>query len=173
LVKLPEQERAERDASPEEIRALSHPMRWRILRMTLETPLTNKQIAERLGRDPGTTLHHVKELVRTGFLAPEEVRPGKRGALERPYSATGKSWRVRLVPSAGTTVSIIDAVREEVLEAGPDAVLATLRLGVRLSEPDIAQFRTELRLLGDRFSARDDPAGEPVGILGVIHRRSG
>jgi len=64
----------ERDATPEEMRALGHPLRWRILRLTLDTPLTNKQIAERLGRDPGTVLHHVRELVRTGFLAADDVR---------------------------------------------------------------------------------------------------
>ncbi len=153
------------------MRALGHPLRWRILRLTLETPLTNKQIAERLGRDPGTVLHHVRELVRTGFLAPDEVRSGKRGALERPYHATGKSWQVRLMPNAGTAVSIIDAVRDELLEAGPDTVLATLRLGVRLSESAIADLRDALSRLGDEFVARDDPGGEPVGILGVVHRR--
>src|SRR3954467_3711264 len=111
------------------MRALAHPLRWRILRLTLDSPLTNKQIAERLGRDPGTVLHHVRELVRTGFLAADDVRSGGRGALERAYRATGKSWRVRLTPDAGTSVAIIDAVREEIVEAGPDATLFTLRLG--------------------------------------------
>src|SRR3970282_146560 len=90
----------ERDATADEMRALAHPLRLRILRVTLDRPLTNRQIAERLGRDPGTPLHHVRTLVRGGFLAPEEVRTGKRGALERPYRATGKSWRIRMPPDA-------------------------------------------------------------------------
>jgi len=162
---------AEREATADEMRALGHPLRWRILRLTLEAPLTNKQIAERLGRDPGTVLHHVRELVRTGFLAPDDVRSGKRGALERPYRATGKSWQVRLVPNAGTTVSIIDAVREEVLEGGEDSTLATLRLGVRLKPSDIDDLRAALSRLGQEFAARDDPDGQAVGILGVVHKR--
>ena len=153
------------------MRALGHPLRWRILRLTLDRPLTNKQIAERLGRDPGTVLHHVRELVNTGFLAAEEVRAGKRGALERPYRATGKTWRVRLTPNAGTAVSIMDAVREELLEAGDDAAVATLRLGVRLNPGDVEALRQALSDLGESFAARDDPAGDPIGILGVIHRR--
>ena len=153
------------------MRALGHPLRWRILRLTLEAPLTNKQIAQRLERDPGTVLHHVRELVRTGFLQGEEVRSGTRGALERPYRATGKSWRVRLTPNAGTTVSIMDAVREELLEAGPDAAIATLRLGVRLTSADIDELRAALDQIGEQFSRRDDPNGEPVGILAVVHRR--
>jgi len=153
------------------MRALGHPLRWRILRLTLEKPLTNKQMAERLGRDPGTVLHHVRELVRNGFLEAGEVRAGKRGALERPYRATGKSWRVRLTPNAGTAVSIIDAVREELLEAGADANVATLRLGVRLKPDDLEALRKALTELGDDFVARDHPTGDPIGILGVIHRR--
>ncbi len=161
-----------RDATFGELRALSHPLRWRILRLTLDAPLTNKEIAQRVGRDPGTVLYHVRELVRTGFLAAEDVRSGARGALERPYRATGKSWRVRLAPNSGTTVSILDAAREEILEAGPDGVLATLRLGVRLSESDLRALRHALADLGDEFARRDDPAGDPIGIVGVVHRRT-
>ena len=153
------------------MRALGHPLRWRILRLTLDAPLTNKQIAERLGRDPGTVLHHVRELVRTGFLAADDVRAGKRGALERPYRATGKSWRLRMVPNAGATISIMDAAREELLEAGPDAALATLRLGVRLKPGDVAKLKAARSDRGDQYSKRDDPAGDPIAIVAVVHRR--
>ena len=77
-------------------------------------------------------LHHVRTLVRGGFLAAEPVREGRRGALERPYRATGKSWQVRITPSADHLVSVMDAVRDEILEAGADATLSSMRLGVRL-----------------------------------------
>jgi DNA-binding transcriptional ArsR family regulator len=153
------------------MRALAHPLRLRILRLTLNEPLTNKQLAERLGRDPGTVLHHVRTLARGGFLAAEPVREGRRGALERPYRATGKSWAVRMAPNADHTVSVLDAVREEILEAGRDASLSTLRLGVRLSPADVAELRRRISQLGEEFVDRDDPHGQPVGILAVAHRR--
>jgi DNA-binding transcriptional ArsR family regulator len=153
------------------MRALAHPLRLRILRLTLNQPMTNRELAERLDRDPGTVLHHVRTLVRGGFLAPEPVREGRRGALERPYRATGKSWQVRITPSADHLVSVIDAVREEILEAGPDATLSSMRLGVRLRPDDLAELRRRIRQLGDEFVERDDPAGEPVGILALAHRR--
>lgn len=153
------------------MRALAHPLRLRILRLTLDKSLTNKELAERLGRDPGTVLHHVRTLVRGGFLVAERVRRGRRGALERPYRSTGKSWMVRLSPSLDHTVSVIDAVREEIVEAGSDASLSTLRLGVRLADEDVAELRRRIRLLGDEFEARGDPAGTPIGILAVVHRR--
>ena len=153
------------------MRALAHPLRLRILRLTLNQPMTNRELAERLERDPGTVLHHVRTLVRGGFLAAEHVREGRRGALERPYRATGKSWQVRITPSAGHLVSVIDAVRGEILEAGPDATLSSMRLGVRLRPDDLAELRRRIRQLGDEFVERDHPDGEPVGILALAHRR--
>jgi DNA-binding transcriptional ArsR family regulator len=153
------------------MRALAHPLRLRILRLTLHQPLTNRQLADRLGRDPGTVLHHVRTLVRGGFLAAEAVREGKRGALERPYRATGKSWQVRIVPSADHLVSVMDAVREEIMEAGPDATVSSMRLGVRLLPDDLGELRRRIRQLGDEFVTRDNPDGEPIGILALAHRR--
>jgi DNA-binding transcriptional ArsR family regulator len=153
------------------MRALAHPLRLRILRLTLNQPMTNRQLAERLDRDPGTVLHHVRTLVRGGFIVAEPVREGRRGALERPYRATGKSWQVRITPSADHLVSVMDAVRDEILEAGADATLSSMRLGVRLLPEDLAELRRRIRQLGDDFVARDHPDGEPVGILALAHRR--
>ena len=153
------------------MRALANPLRLRILRVTLHRPLTNKQIAQRLGRDPGTVLHHVRALVAAGFLAAQDVRAGRRGALERPYRATGKSWRVRLLPNRGYAVSVLDSVRDEMIEAGEQAALGVVRLGVRLSDKDLVELRRRVTELGDEFEPRDDPNGEPVGILAMVYRR--
>jgi len=151
--------------------ALGHPLRLRILRLTIDRALTNKEIAERVGRDPGTVLHHVKVLARAGFLAPEPTRAGKRGSIERPYRSTGKSWQIRMLPSADHTASVLGAVRDEVLEAGQDAALTTVRLGVRLNAEDVAELRRRIHDLGDEFQPRDDPTGEPIGLLALVHRR--
>jgi DNA-binding transcriptional ArsR family regulator len=153
------------------MRALAHPLRLRILRLTLNASMTNRQLADRLGRDPGTVLYHVRILVRAGFLAAEPVREGRRGSLERPYRATGKSWQVRITPNADHLVSVIDAVREEILEAGPQATVSSMRLGIRLRPDDLAELRRRIRQLGDDFVGRDDPEGEPIGILALAHRR--
>ena len=161
----------ERDATAAEMRALGHPLRWRILRITLDQALTNKQIAARLGRDPGTTLYHVRVLAREGFLVAQSVRAGRHGARERPYRASGKTWRIRLKPNAGSLAAILDAAREEIVERGDDAAITTLRLGVRLNAADIAELKRRIAAIGDEFEPRDDPAGEPVAILALVHRR--
>jgi hypothetical protein len=46
-----------------------------------------------------------------------------------------------------------------------------MRLGVRLRPDDLAELRRRIRQLGDEFVERDDPEGEPVGILALAHRR--
>src|SRR3954469_14375633 len=113
-----------RPATAAEAKALANPIRLRILRLCIDGWLTNKQLADRLGRDPGTVLHHVRLLVDTGFLEVGEVRPGPKGALEKPYRATGKSWEVSVgeVEGDAMLVAPIDALREEVLEAGSRGV---------------------------------------------------
>jgi DNA-binding transcriptional ArsR family regulator len=153
------------------MRALANPIRLRILRLTLDRALTNKEIAERLGRDPGTVLHHVRVLVRGGFLEAGKVRPGKRGALERPYRATGKSWRIRMRQGTDYTASVLDAVRDEIEESDSRAALSLVRLGVRLNEADLEDLRHRIAELGDEFAVRDDPAGSPIGILALVYRR--
>src|SRR5262245_44839912 len=49
-----------RSATEAEARALASAVRLRIMRLCLDRPLTNKEIAERLGVNPATTLHHVR-----------------------------------------------------------------------------------------------------------------
>src|SRR4029453_684188 len=123
-----------RPATPEEAKALAHPLRLRILRLALDQSLTNKQLAERLGRDPGTVLHHVRQLVRTGFLAPDEVRQGEKGALEKPYRATGKSWSLSLdesdVTESTASQAMLEAFLAELAEAGPDAATGFSRVAL-------------------------------------------
>jgi DNA-binding transcriptional ArsR family regulator len=153
------------------MRALANPLRLRILRLTLDRAMTNKELADRLGRDPGTVLHHVRILVRGGFLEAGKVRPGRRGALERPYRSTGKSWRIRMRQGRDYTASVLDAVRDEIDESESGAALAMVRLGVRLADADLEDLRHRVAELGDDFAERDDPAGTAVGILWVVYRR--
>ncbi|MQS06019.1 helix-turn-helix domain-containing protein [Streptomyces sp. IF17] len=75
-----------------EAKALAHPLRARILRLCHQRDLTNKQLADRLERDPGTVLYHVRRLLAAGFLEQAPVRTGETGALEKPYRSTGLSW---------------------------------------------------------------------------------
>ena len=108
-------------------RALASTLRLRILRLCLDEPLTNREIAARLDRNPATVLHHVRTLVDRGFLAAQPVRRGTRGSREVPYLATRKSWRTPGGARASSRI-LIDTFLEEVALVDPSDVVAT-RLG--------------------------------------------
>ena len=165
-----------RPATPEEATALAHPLRMRILRLCLDQALTNKQLAERLDRDPGTVLHHVRTLVATGFLVPDEVRQGEKGALEKPYRATGMSWSLSLEDTAvehTASQAMLEAFQAELAEAGPDAATTFNRLALTLDKASLGELQGRVQAILDEFVARPpNPDGQPYGLLFAMHRRA-
>lgn len=155
-----------RPATDEEARTLASTLRMRILRVCLREAHTNKEIAEAVGRDPASTLHHVRRLVDTGFLAAQPVRRGTRGSREIPYLATGKSWQISN-PAGGRI--LLDAFLQEASLV--DAVdLDTARLGLRLSPAEWEEFKDRLAELLDEFAARpDDPDAAPWSVFVAMH----
>src|SRR5271166_842478 len=137
-----------RQATDEEAKALASALRLRILRICIGEPRTNKEIAQVLGRDPASILHHIRTLVRTGFLEAQDERRGTRGAREIPYLATKKSWRLS---TPAMDRSMLDTFLEEVALV-PAAEVDSSRLGLRLSAADMAEFRAGLRSLLDDFA---------------------
>lgn len=158
-------------ATQAEARALSHPLRLRILRVCREEPLTNSEIAERLGEGPATVLFHVRTLVRNGFLRREAERRGRRGAREVPYRATGKSLALRFGPDSEGELAIIDATRAEVAEAGPEATLTMSRLASRLTPELVEEFVRRAEAIERDFMAADGQGPVSVAMMVVMHRR--
>jgi predicted ArsR family transcriptional regulator len=159
-----------RAATPQEARALANPIRLRIIRLCRERSLTNKELAIRLGRDPGTILHHVRMLVAAGFLAPDPERRGARGATERPYRSTGKSWTLDVGDDAPGMLAMLDAVREELGEGTARDIRTMSRLAVRLSPQGAEHFDVRLSALVEELAAADEPDGEAFGFFVVLHR---
>jgi DNA-binding transcriptional ArsR family regulator len=156
-----------RPASRAEAAALASPVRLRIIRLTYQRALTNKEIARRLGKDPATTLYHVRKLVATGFLAAQPERSGPRGSKEIPYLSTGLSWRLR--PENGghgeeISQAMLAAYLGEVADVGIGAVRQT-RLALQLDEAGHAEFTRRLHDLIEEMAARRPiPGGQEVGL---------
>lgn len=161
-----------RPATREEAAALASAIRLRILRLTYHDPLTNKEIAQRLGRDPATTLHHVRRLVDTGFLDAMPVRRGSRGSREKPYRSTGLSWT--LDPAAGEDESVLaramfEAFLGEVADSG-FANLVQTRLALRLPPEDLRRLRDRLAELLIEFSSLPIAPDQPLhGVYVAVH----
>lgn len=157
-----------RPATQAEARALASTTRLRILRACLDEPLTNKQIAERLGRNAATILHHVRCLVATGFLAPAPERRGTRGAREIPYLATGKSWLMDMGPPGPRDIMLATFL-EEVAAVG-ERHLHSTRLGLRLPAAELQELRDRLQALLDEFARRPSvPGSERWSVYVGIH----
>ncbi len=155
--------------------AVAHPTRLRILRLCYRQALTNQELAERLGISPPTTLRHVRILAKAGFLAAEPVRNGEHGALERPYRSTGLStrlaWDAAESPELVQRIEIaaLHAVRAELIEAGPGAIRDEFRGTVRLKPEVRRELVDRVHALLAEFADRDDPDGEPLSLLWIMH----
>jgi DNA-binding transcriptional ArsR family regulator len=174
---VPGPKREFRPATVAEHKALSHPLRMRILRLCLDEPRTNRELADRVQANPATVLHHVRTLVEHGFLEEQPARVGKRGAREKPYKATGLSWFLTDddMPADerfGSVVAMIDALRDEVLEAGPGSERQVSRLGLVLDDDSAKELIERMWELTKEFEERSpEPGGEPFGLFVALHER--
>lgn len=159
-------------ATLEEARALAHPLRLRIIRLTFDSSLTNKELADRLGRDPASTLHHVRTLLATGFLEAQAPRRGARGSREVPYRSTGKSWILDVGDHVSQGAASVDAFRAELLES-PPGDLGMARLALRLNPAQHVELRGRLFAIVEEAASWDPvPDGEPWALFVAIHRRA-
>jgi len=162
-----------RVATVEEAKAVAHPLRLRILRLCGQDELTNRQLADRLGRDPGTVLYHVRQLVDAGFLETTQIRSGVRGALEKPYRSTGLSWRLAFDGTeADGSLAPVEAFSDELREAGPGAVAKMSRFALHLSPEDAEALSARIVAILDEYVATESQRAErPVhGGIFVLHR---
>ena len=74
---------------PDQLKALGHPLRLRVLEELGESeePLSNRELAQRLGVDPGHLHFHVRMLLRAELI--QQV-PSDKGR-ETPYRAAAKT----------------------------------------------------------------------------------
>src|SRR3954470_5744282 len=71
---------------PRYVKAISHPLRVRILAMLQERTASPSELSEWLGATPGTTAHHLRALHKLGLIElADETRV--RGAIEHHYRA--------------------------------------------------------------------------------------
>jgi DNA-binding transcriptional ArsR family regulator len=163
-----------REATLREARARAHPLRLRILRLCWQHELTNKQLADRLDRDPGTVLYHVRQLMAAGLLEQAPVRTGDSGALEKPYRAKPRSWWLDDPPNAEPDAAFapIEAFQHELREAGPDSVRTFARFAVHLSPEDAVELdRRILEVLDGYLTTDTQRLDQPAyGGMIVLHR---
>ncbi len=164
------------DPTAEQIKAVASPLRLRILALCEEDELTNKQLADRLNRDPSTILHHLRLLETTGLIEAMAVRKGPKGAYEKPYRSTRLASRLSFPLPAGDDerLPMLEAFNEELADAGHTSIAQLTTFHLHLGEAELADFIEQyLHFLG-KWKEKDDERqteGSPrYGGVIVIHR---
>ena len=123
---------------PEQLKALGHPLRVRVLEMLGQEgdwQLTNRELAQRLGVDPGHLHFHVRMLLKAGLI---ELAEANGRGREKPYRAVAKVFRIapELLAAGGASdiqAAMIDQVqRAHGLYSG-DGTFRSAQLEVKLS----------------------------------------
>jgi DNA-binding transcriptional ArsR family regulator len=172
-------DRRRRRATVLQAKAAAHPLRLRILRLCGQQPMTNKQLADRLGSQPGTTLYHVRLLVEAGLLEPAPVRTGTSGALEKPYRSTGRSWWLSLSGDSDegepyddrddeSSLAPIEAFQAELREAGPGSVRTFARFMLHLSEEEVRELDRRLLEVLDEYILTDHQRLDRPALGGIV-----
>ena len=161
---------------PRILRAISHPVRLRILdELTAGGPQRAADMAKVLGVPANQASFHLRQLAKYGLVveAPEEARDGRDRVWRAVHEAGFNVDTVELAKSPGgeAAVSVFrrqwtaaahDAVeRAEFAERRKDAMVMVSETAIRLTRADAQEFASELnRLVEDwRVRGRDAAKG--------------
>jgi len=123
---------------PEQLKALGHPLRVRVLEMLGQEgdwQLTNRELAQRLGVDPGHLHFHVRMLLKAGLI---ELADPKGGGREKPYRSVAKVFRVapELLAAGGASdlqAAMLDQVQRAHGLYASQGVFRSAQLEVKLT----------------------------------------
>lgn len=167
----------------DQLQALAHPLRQRVLRLLSGEPRTNKQLASRLGTSPGKLHFHVRELEKAGLIALVEARP-RGGIIEKYYQATARNITLdfpigeRAMSEGGLTLATLEAAGQEFVRAiahfGGQPPLTSLgHAEARLSGARLARVRALLDEIGEEMkdadAERDDPDARTYIFTALLH----
>ncbi len=157
---------------PEQLKALGHPLRVRTLEMLGgdregEGELTNRELAQRLGVDPGHLHFHVRMLLRAGLIQRAEGGQGR----EKPYRAVAAN--IRVAPEllkTGLANDARTAMLNDVQEAWSKHLSAnrfrSAQMTVRM---DPERVRELWRILVSEAEEREDQSFEPLLVTLFAH----
>ncbi len=155
---------------PDQLKALGHPLRLRVLE-TLgaadERPLTNRELAERLGIDPGHLHFHVRMLYRAGLIELAGTGAGR----EKPYRPVAKHLKVGPeIRAAGLATELQAAQLQEVQRAfnlfASAGNFRSAQVNVKL---DIESIRALFNELIERLTKAEDESQPQHTITFAFH----
>lgn len=153
----------------EQLKALGHPLRLKVLEMLGgegEEPLTNRELAKRLGVDPGHLHFHVKMLMRAGLIERTEGGKGR----EKPYRAVATTVRVGPELLRSRLTGDLQAAMLEEVQQGfglrDQGQFRSAQVNARVTPEQAIELITELV---EKARVMEDPAVDPLVITAFMH----
>jgi DNA-binding transcriptional ArsR family regulator len=169
---------------PEQLKAMSDPLRVAVLGETIGGPVTIAQVAEKLGEPPRKLYYHFTELERLGLIRVVETRQ-KGNLIEKLYQAVakfisvdwtlfnktteGQEYLVRNVNALlhNSALDFQRHIQEGHLDPEQMDKIWPLYTVMRLSSEDVERFRRGLRDLLEQFKGKRGE-GEPSASLTLL-----
>jgi DNA-binding transcriptional ArsR family regulator len=151
-------------SSAEQLKALGHPLRLRVLEA-----MSNRELAQRLGVDPGHLHFHVRMLLKAGLI--QQVTSGK--GREKPYRSAARTLKVapELV-SAGASdlqATVVEDVRRGWNNYADEGQFRFVRINVRISPEKALEVLSELV---PTFEQLEDESQEMLTVTAIMHPHS-
>ena len=167
----------------ETLRIISDPLRTQIFELLIQSPLSVKQVADRLGLAPGKLYYHFSQLEKVGLIRVVETRM-HANLVEKIYQAAAATLSIdknllNFASSSGQenifslAVSAIDTTREDILRSfqvratqleqgatGQPRKAIIQRALSRISDERAEEFTERLHALILEFSQSDAPASD-------------
>jgi len=153
---------------PEQLKALGHPLRLKVLQVLGEspTPLTNRELANRLNVDPGHLHFHVRMLHRAGLIELAET-----GGREKPYRPVAKHLKVGPDIRAAGLATELQAAQLRELQRGFElhGAEGEFRSAQVHAKVDPEKLRALLNELIDTINSAEDDANPLQTITIAFH----
>jgi DNA-binding transcriptional ArsR family regulator len=156
---------------PEQLKALSHPVRARILELLARDVMSAKGLSALLEMTHGKVGHHLNVLFRAGLIEIAEERP-VRAVVERFYRTTYDRLRVSVGPGDEND-PLKFMLRQAAMEALPHSQQPFEPLGriysTRMNAKRAEEFAARLVALADEFASSDETSGQIFGFVGAVY----
>jgi DNA-binding transcriptional ArsR family regulator len=155
-------------STPEQYRALGHPLRHRLLFALGQRPATISQLAVALDSHKGNIAHHLKVLREAGLVAVTETRQ-VRGGTEQYYQRTARRFDFPGQPGAAQAGVLLQAVADEMISAAGEPLL--MLRNIRLTADQAGQLANTLSELARGLEDAGDGAARYGLLIGLYQPR--
>jgi DNA-binding transcriptional ArsR family regulator len=103
-----------------------------VFKYLVDQEMTVKQLADSMGKKPGTVLHHVQKLNNAGIIQLVRTRETSRGIVERYYRAIAREYRLGI-----TEMMRSSAKKPKTKDPVQDVITGLATVGISIPESEM------------------------------------